>query len=325
MDDSIRPSRSLVRRGVLAGLVGMALVAASCSSAAGPAADSTAGDPLPSPEPSPTVPDETEPDSGGKVPRPLPDSRPPLGVSVDGAETVANLPMGFQEWDNESQEPPEPERLGTAVADSGQILTFIPAYPADLTILMYQLGPSAMFQRTMTLEGSDSEIQLPVPEAGTWLLDIAATFGPAEEYSGSGVLRYGLWLQAVAPGAGCEAAKPRSAGLSGVTDAQGCPVSTNLIRLDLGVALPWFHCAPWPPTLRWTDHPSASATEFLRREFGGSGATVVDTPSDAQPTGFELLAGPIVTAASDPEAVFIDLGTGMAERWVPPEEEMGCA
>ncbi len=61
----------------------------------------------------------------------------------------------------------------------------------------------------------------------------------------------------------------------------------------------------------------------MRNDFANAGATIVATPADAQPSGFELPAGPILTAPTDPEAVFVDLWAGMAERWLGAEEP-GC-
>jgi hypothetical protein len=95
--------------------------------------------------------------------------------------------------------------------------------------------------------------------------------------------------------------------------------------LNIEAVLPWFHCNPWPPTIRWDGHPTASDDMFQRTEpLVRDEPDVVEVPSDATPAGFALPAGEVFTAASDPDAVFVRLGDGRAERWVPPEVETGC-
>ncbi len=316
---------------LIASAVAALLGLSACSGTDHPGAAPTTGPVEPEPvEPEPVMSDAVEPEPVESVDRsesgrlePLWRDRPPLRVMFDGAD-VASLEMGLQEWDDLAEDPPEPDPSTGAVADVGQTITFVPVHPAELTIVLYQLGSGTTFEKAGTIAGADSEISLAVPEAGIWLLDIAATFGPSDRYQGSGVLRSALWLHAAPRGTGCSVPRAELEELSGVVDGDGCPAPGDVIRLQLALALPWFHCAPWPPTLEWASHPTSDSAEFLRYQHGDIWPTVVTMPDDARPSGFELAAGPILTAPSDPAAVFVGIGDGDAERWLPPNYEAGC-
>ena len=299
--------------GDAAGLSIGGLVSAAESVLTGPAVPST---------PARTV------DSGNADTRPLHQLNPVVTLGVDGAPLV-ELQLGFETWDGETQEPSEPQpEVGVMVSEAASLDVTI-EHPARATITFFRLDEQLRFVLDSTVEWDGTSVVTPAPGNGTWFVDLRAQFGPSDEYGGEGVLRTATWLQVTPVDAECgtpavaPAFSPDSI-VTGVVDDDGCPIRADVARLDLGSMTPWFHCAPWPPILLWRVGGSVTSRGFWQYAGDPSAIDTVDVPADAEPTGLFLPLGEVLTAASDPDALFVMAADGTAQRWFAPDEPDGC-
>lgn len=302
--------------------VGLLLVAA-CGSpdqVAGPTpiSEPPASD-VPLPEPmEPTAP----PATAGEL-RTLPETFPTMRVVVDGT-VMPDAPLQYDSWGDEWVDPPERDPRSGVLAVVGDEVTMSHPLAERVDGETYRLIETSRFALDGDLDGGTG-VNFTPTEPGLYAMSVLVRFGPSDEYAGSGTMRAAIWVQAVPADAPCSIEAPGPFTPSGLVDESGCPIPDDAATLWLAELLPWFHCAPWPPTFVWDDHPFTEATRFERVDADTRLVDVVALPADATPTGWFLPAGQILTAASDPDAVFVALPDGTAERWDPPDPEYGCA
>ena len=265
----------------------------------------------------------------GATATPLHQQRPTVALGVDGTPLV-ELVLGFETWDGQTADPPEPApAVGVTVSELGS-LTFAIEHPALATITFFRLDEQLRFVRDAVIPWDGTSVVTPAPRNGTWFVDVRAEFGPSGDYAGEGVLRAGTWLQVVPADSSCTAphaapANSPDAAVTGVIDGEGCPVRADVATLDLDVLTPWYHCAPWPPSLRWRVGDAVAMTQFWPYVDDPSDVEIVGLPDDAEATGRFLPSGEILAAASDPDALFVQSENGSTQRWSVPDETLGCA
>lgn len=258
---------------------------------------------------------------------PLHQQAPVVELSVDDVPIV-ELPLRFEQWNNERAEPAEPEPSAAIVVSSESVLTLEGPHPVDATFTLFRLHEGLRFVRDATVPWIGTEVTLPRVAVGTWFVDVRAVFGPSAEYEGSGVLRSGAWLHVTPADAPCETPRITPAfgpdsSATGVVDHDGCPVDADDATLELDALTPWFHCAPWPPVLQF--NTDGRLRRFWQYLYDSDEIVDATAPVDAVQTGWFTPAGEILTSPSNPDAVYIGRTDGSAQRWSAPANEVGCA
>lgn len=304
---------------IAAGLALSGLVA--CGTGAG--APATPDPTLPGTAPASTAADTTVSPTTVEL-RPLLASNPLVDVVVDGV-VVDRLNLRFDEWDGERQEPADRSPSTGIVIAAGSTVELARADATGMTGQVVRLAGTSRFAVDTGLSPSDDPT-ITFDDVGLYAISERFEFGPSDSYAGEGALWAATWVQVVAPDAECVAPGPGPIDVSALTDDVGCPAETTA-TLDTESLLPWFHCESWPPRITWPDHPFADAdvVGFDRVDIDTRLVEVVDVPTDAEPAGFRLPAGPILVAPSDPDALFVELPDGSAERWTVPPVDYGCA
>lgn len=277
-------------------------------------------------EPSATssVPPATEP---AAAMLPLHRQNPSFELGVDGTP-LAELLLGFEEWDGERVDPPEPEASVGVVVSEGADLELVGDQTATATVTFFRLDETLRFIQDSRIEWNGTDVTTPAPRPGTWYVDVRAVLGTSAEYEGEGVLRAGAWLHVTPSDASCDtpSATPflgPDSNVTGVVDREGCPVVAADATLDLGSMTPWNHCAPWPPTLQWRTG-DRTMTRFWQYVSDSSEINDVTAPDDAKPSGRFMPAGQILSAESEPNAPFVRAQDGTTQRWIVPDEEISC-
>jgi len=308
-----------MRRTELLGLVlGLSLLFLACSSSnptdeLAASTSSSAAPPLETESTVATVPPSVSP---------LPDQRPTMEISFEG-RSLGAMAMRFNTWAGESVDPVDYLPSAELVMAVGESITFTSLFEAELTV------ESRIQRGGLRFESISSESTVGVTasfepsEVGVWYVNIRAKFGESVEYEGSGVLEYAAWVRVADVDAPCVTLGAAPAAVAVLTDSDGCP-SSGTGELNIDTLLAEFHCFPWPPGIRID--VGGGADWFYREPFDSPSGPVevVETPADAEPTGDFITSGQVLTSASDPDAIFIDLGDGQAERWPRDPFGTGC-